>query len=203
MMNENIRRILSEISELEEELASVIDEQQERLHYRIEGSRIRFEENLRRIHHELKTGVLPWLRKSELRNIVSAPFIYVMTVPFVMLDVFLFVYQSVCFPLYRIPKVRRSNYVVVDRHHLGYLNVIEKMNCMFCGYVDGLLSYTRQIVSRTEMYWCPIKHARKVLDPHRRYARFTDFGAGEDYEAHVNEMRKKLSAEGRGNPSAD
>lgn len=202
-MNENIRRILSEISELEEELASVLDEQQERLHYRIEGSRIRFEENLRRIHHELKTGVLPWLRKSELRNIVSAPFIYAMVVPFVMLDIFLFVYQSVCFPLYRIPKVRRSNYVVVDRHHLGYLNAIEKVNCMFCGYVDGLLAYTRQIVSRTEMYWCPIKHARKVLDPHRRYARFTDFEAGEDYEAHVNNMRKKLSAEGRGNPSAD
>ena len=194
---------MNEISELEEELATVIDEQQERLHYRIEGSKIRFEENLRRIHHELKTGVLPWLRKSELRNIVSAPFIYAMIVPFVMLDVFLFVYQSVCFPLYRIPKVRRSNYVVVDRHHLGYLNVIEKVNCMFCGYADGLLSYTRQIVSRTEMYWCPIKHARKVLDPHRRYARFTDFETGEDYEAHVNEMRKKLSAEGRGNPSAD
>ncbi len=203
MMNENIRRILSEISELEEELASVIDEQQERLHYRIEGSRIRFEENLRRIHHELKTGVLPWLRKSELRNIASAPFIYLMMVPFVMLDVFLFVYQSVCFPLYRIPKVRRSNYVVVDRHHLGYLNAIEKVNCMFCGYVDGLLSYTRQIVSRTEMYWCPTKHARKVLEPHRRYSRFTDFGVGEDYEAHVTGMRKELSAEGRGNPSAD
>ena len=194
---------MNEISELEEELATVIDEQQERLHYRIEGSKIRFEENLRRIHHELKTGVLPWLRKSELRNIVSAPFIYAMIVPFVMLDVFLFIYQSVCFPLYRIPKVRRSNYVVVDRHHLGYLNVIEKVNCMFCGYADGLLSYTRQIVSRTEMYWCPIKHARKVLDPHRRYARFTDFETGEDYEAHVNEMRKKLSAEGRGNPSTD
>jgi hypothetical protein len=203
MMNENIRRILSEISELEEELASVIDEQQERLHYRIEGSRIRFEENLRRIHHELKTGVLPWLRKSELRNIASAPFIYLMIVPFVMLDVLLFVYQSVCFPLYRIPKVRRSNYVVVDRHHLGYLNAIEKVNCMFCGYVDGLLSYTRQIVSRTEMYWCPIKHARKVLEPHRRYSRFTDFGVGEDYEAHVDEMREKLSAEGRGKPPAD
>lgn len=202
-MNENIRRILSEIGELEEELASVIEEQQERLHYRIEGSKIRFEENLRRVHHELKTGVLPWLRKSDIRNIASAPFIYAMIVPFVMLDIFLFIYQAVCFPLYRISKVVRSNYVILDRHHLGYLNVIEKVNCMFCGYVDGLLSYTRQIVSRTEMYWCPIKHARKVLDPHRRYARFTDFGNAEDYEAHVEEMRKKLSTESRGNPSAD
>jgi len=202
-MNENIRRLLSEISDLEDELAKVMHEQQERLHYRIEGSRIRFEENLRKIHHELKTGVLPWLRKSELRNVVSAPFIYVMIVPFVMLDIFLFIYQSICFPLYRIPKVRRSSFIVIDRHHLGYLNVIEKVNCIFCGYVDGLLAYTRQVVSRTEMYWCPIKHARKVLDPLRRYARFTDFAAGEDYEAHVTAMRKELSAEGRGKPPAD
>jgi hypothetical protein len=200
-MNENIQRILNEISELEEELATVIHEQQERLHYRIEGSKIRFEENLRRIHHDLKVGVFAWLRKSELRNVVTAPFIYAMLIPFVVLDVFLFLYQSMCFPLYRIPKVRRSNFIILDRHQLGYLNVIEKLNCMYCGYVDGLLAYTRQILSRTETYWCPIKHARKVLDPHRRYARFTDFGVGEDYEAHVTVMREELSAEGGSQPA--
>lgn len=196
-MNENIRRILNEISELEEELSTVLHEQQERLHYRIEGSKIRFEENLRRIHHELKTGVFVWLRKSELRNVVSAPLIYAMIVPLVCLDIFLFIYQSICFPLYRIPKVKRSNFIILDRHNLGYLNSIEKLNCMYCGYVDGLLAYSRQILSRTETYWCPIKHARKVLDPHRRYVRFTDFGVGDDYEAHVAAMRRELSAEGR------
>ncbi len=201
-MNENIRRLLNEISELEDELATIMHEQQERLHYRVEGSKIRFEENLRKIHHDLKTGVFAWLRKSEARNVVSAPFIYAMLVPFVILDICLFIYQSICFPLYRISKVRRSNYIILDRHHLGYLNVIEKLNCIFCGYVDGLLAYSRQILSRTEMYWCPIKHARKILDPHRRYARYMDFGVGEDYEAHVAMMRNELSAEGQG-PTAD
>jgi len=200
-MNENIRSILSEIARLEEELATLIDEQQEKLHYRIEGSKIRFEENLRRLHHELKTGVLPWLRTSELRNVVSAPFVYAMIVPFVILDVFLTLYQFVCFPLYRIPKVRRSNYVIIDRHHLGYLNIIEKLNCIFCGYADGILAYTRQILSRTEMYWCPIKHARKVLDPHRRYAKFSDFGEGEEFETHIAAMREQVSQVG--NPDAD
>lgn len=192
-MNENIRRILGEISALEEELATLIHEQQEQLHYRIEGSRVRFEENLRRIHHELKTGVFAWLRRSELRNVVSAPFIYAMVVPFVMLDLFVTTYQAICFPLYRIPKVKRSNYIIVDRHNLGYLNIIEKLNCVFCGYADGLLAYTRQILSRTEMYWCPIKHARKVLDPHRRYAKFSDFAEGEEFEAHIAAMRKQVS----------
>ena len=194
-MNESVRRLLSEITRLEDELATAINEQQERLHYRIDGSKIRFEENLRRIHHELKTGVFAWLRKSEWRNVVTAPFIYSMIIPFVALDIFLFVYQSICFPLYRIPKVRRANYVIIDRHHLGYLNVIEKLNCAYCGYADGLLAYARQILSRTEMYWCPIKHARKVVDPHRRYARFPDYAAGEDYAAQVVELRESLSAE--------
>lgn len=194
VMNEYIGRILNEFSELEEELATVHHERQERLHYRIEGSKIRFEENLHRIHHELKTGVFAWLCKSELHNVESAPFTYAMLFPFVLLDVFLFVYQSVWFPLYRIPNVKRSNIIILDRHQLGYLNVIDRLNCMYRGHVDGLLAYSRQILSRTETYSCPIKRARKVLDPHRRYARFTNF---EDYEAHVADMRRELSAAGR------
>jgi len=194
-MNENIRKLLSDIARLEEELATVIQDQQEQLHYRIEGSKIRFEENLRRVHHELKTGVLTWLWTSEWRNVVSAPFIYAMIIPLLLLDLFVSTYQAVCFPLYRIPKVNRSHYIVVDRHHLGYLNIIEKMNCIYCGYGDGLLAYTRQILSRTEMYWCPIKHARKVLDPHRRYAKFSDFGDGDDFEAHVASMREQVATQ--------
>ena len=100
-MNESIQRLLSEITRLEDELAAVINEQQEKLHYRIDGSKIRFEENLRRIHHELKTGVFAWLRKSEWRNVVTAPFIYSMIIPFVALDIFLTVYQGICLPLLR------------------------------------------------------------------------------------------------------
>ncbi len=201
-MNENIRKLLGDIAKLEEELATVIHEQQEQLHYRIEGSKIRFEENLRRVHHELKTGVIAWLRKSELRNVLSAPFVYSMIIPLLLLDLFVTLYQAICFPLYRIPKVRRSNYIVVDRHHLGYLNVIEKINCIYCGYGDGLLAYTRQILSRTEMYWCPIKHARKVLDPHRRYAKFSDYGDGQNFGTVAANMREHLAAEAR-NESAD
>ena len=194
-MNENIRHVLSEIARLEEELSTLLHEQQEQLHYRIEGSKIRFEQNLRRIHQELRTGVVAWLLSSEIRNVLSAPFIYAMVIPVALLDAFLFVYQAICFPLYRVPKVRRSNYVVLDRHNLDYLNAIEKLNCLFCGYADGVLAYARQVLSRTETYWCPIKHARRVLDPHRRYARFADFGVAEEYEAHVNDMRRYVRGE--------
>jgi len=192
-MHDRIRQILTEITRLEDELAAALQEQQVRLRYRYEGSKIRFDENIRKIHHELKTGLFTWLRKSEVRNVVSAPFIYLMIVPFALLDLFVSTYQAVCFPLYRIARVRRSDYIVVDRHQLPYLNVLEKLNCVYCGYVNGLVRYTSEIASRTELYWCPIKHARKVLDPHRRYAAFADFGDAEGYRMRLDELRDSLA----------
>jgi len=191
-MHDRIRQIPSEITRLEDELAAVLQEQQVRLRYRFEGSRIRFDENLRKLHTELKTGLFAWLRKSEVRNVASAPFIYLMIVPFAVLDFFLTLYQAVCFPLYRVTRVRRADYIVVDRHQLPYLNALEKLNCVYCGYVSGLIAYASEIASRTELYWCPIKHARKVMSPHRRYAAFADFGDAEAYLARLDEHRASL-----------
>ncbi len=133
---------------------------------------------------------------------LSAPFIYAMIVPFVILDICLTVYQAICFRLYDVPRVERSQFIVIDRHSLSYLNSIERFNCIYCGYANGLLAYAREITSRTEQYWCPIKHARKVLDPHRRYARFADFGDAADYYEHLQRMRTQLSEEDRGQREA-
>jgi len=199
-MHDRIRQILIEITRLEDELATALQEQQVRLRYRYEGSKIRFDEGLRKIHHELKTGIFTWLRRSEVRNVVSAPFIYMMIVPFAFLDLFVSAYQAICFPLYRITKVRRSDYIVVDRHQLPYLNVLEKLNCIYCGYATGLIGYTGEIASRTELYWCPIKHARRVLDPHRRYAAFADFGDAEGYRMRLDELRDSLTKSGENTP---
>lgn len=196
-MNARIRQLLADISKLEDELTTVIQEQQIKLRYRIEGSRVRFDANLRKIHHELKTGLLTWLRASEIRNVISAPFIYMMIIPFVFLDLVLSIYQLICFPLYRIPKVKRSRYILIDRHQLAYLNIIEKFNCIYCGYVGGLVAYTRQIVTRTEMYWCPIKHARAILDPHRQYAAFADYGDADNYPSLLAKMRLDLARQER------
>ena len=55
-------------------------------------------------------------------------------VPLVLLDLSVTLYQWVCFPLYRIPRVQRSRYFVFDRTHLAYLNLLEKINCAFCSY---------------------------------------------------------------------
>lgn len=193
-MSTRVSEILGEIRRLEDELEEAVKTHQEDFLYRVEGARVRFEEAARQAHQRLRVGIFRWLGESELRNIASAPVIYLMIVPLVVLDIFVCFYQFVCFPLYRIPKVKRSQFIVIDRQLLEYLNAFEKLNCVYCGYANGLIGYLREIVARTELYWCPIKHARKILDPHRRYARFADFGQGEDYPEYQRAMREALAA---------
>ncbi|MFT4564014.1 MAG: hypothetical protein ACI9BW_003776 [Gammaproteobacteria bacterium] len=195
MVNEKVRNLLARINELEDELYDAMHEQQTSLLYRFEGTKVKFERNFRETHLKLKTGLLKWIAESEIRNVVTAPVIYSVIVPIVVLDVTLTAYQSFCFPLYRIRKVNRASYVIVDRHHLSYLNSIEKLNCVYCGYVAGVLSYAREISARTEQYWCPIKHAHKIFDPGRRYTRYADFGDGDSYHATHAQLRSELAAE--------
>lgn len=194
-MGKRINELLNDIRRLEDELEDALRGSQEHALYRLEGTRVLFERSVELGHRRFRVGLLRWLRDSSARNIASAPFIYAMILPFLLLDAAIWLYQAICFPLYRIPRVRRSRYIVIDRHRLSYLNGIEKLNCAYCGYANGLMSYVREVVARTEQYWCPVKHARRILDPHRRYARFADFGDSEGYQAHLERMREELAAE--------
>jgi hypothetical protein len=112
----------------------------------------------------------------------------------VVLDLFVWVYQWVCFPLYGLARVERAPYFVFDRVHLGYLNIIEKINCAYCSYGNGLMAYAREVVGQTEQYWCPIKHARKVLHAHPYYMGFVDFGDAQAYRTELNVLRARLAA---------
>lgn len=192
-MQTRVSELLGEIRKLEEQLEDAIRTHEVEFLYRIDGTKVKFERAVRKAHRKLRVGLFRWLRTSELRNIVTAPIVYSMFVPLAVLDIAVSFYQLVCFPLYRIPFVRRRRFITLDRHHLSYLNVIEKLHCVYCGYASGLISYTREIVARTEQYWCPVKHARKILDPHRRYARFADFGDAEEFPEHVAHMREMLA----------
>jgi hypothetical protein len=192
-MSDRIRTLLDQIHDLETELGEILQEQENRALYRIRGKRIEFERTVRKTHRQLKTGLLRWFRESALRNALSAPFIYGMIVPLFIYDLSLTIYQQICFRLYRIPLVRRADYIVIDRHHLAYLNSAEKINCAYCGYANGLVAYAREITARTEQYWCPIKHARKVRDAHARYRYFIPYGEPDDLPARIAEFRRKLS----------
>ena len=121
--------------------------------------------------------------------------IYSLIVPFVLLDACVSLYQAVCFPAYGIAKVRRGDYFAFDRAHLGYLNALEKLNCAYCTYANGLIAYVRKIGSRTEAYWCPIKHARRTMGTHARYVGFEDFGDGEGYRVQLDRHRKSVMSD--------
>lgn len=194
-MHEDIRRLVNEIAAREAELRERLQQQQEQIRFRLEGRRVEFAEELRATHRRARVNVLVWIARSDWRNALSAPFIYALILPFALLDLFLGLYQAICFRLYRLPRVPRADYIVIDRHHLGYLNVLQKLNCVYCGYVNGLIAWAREIASVTEQYWCPVKHARKVLDGHRRYARFLDYGDAEAYPVKVLDLREEVRAE--------
>ncbi|MBW2100910.1 MAG: hypothetical protein JRG68_09200, partial [Deltaproteobacteria bacterium] len=99
----------------------------------------------------------------------------------------------ICFPVYGIPKVKRSDYIIIDRHYLEYLNIIEKINCVFCGYFTGLIGFVQEVAARTEQYWCPIKHAHKTKTIHSRYNNFfIDYGNGDRYQEKLKEIRKSF-----------
>jgi hypothetical protein len=91
--------------------------------------------------------------------------------------------------------VRRREYLLFDRAQLAYLNVIEKAHCFYCSYANGLLAYAREIVGRTEQYWCPIKHSGRVEAAHARYPRFVEYGDGDSYHRELAVLREELRLE--------
>ncbi len=121
--------------------------------------------------------------------VLTAPLIYVLIVPLAMLDLFVNLYQAVCFPVYGIPKVRRRDHIVIDRQRLAYLNGLQKLNCIYCGYANGLIGWVREVAARTEAHWCPIKHSRHVAEPHLLYPGFVDFGDEKAFQNRLTAQR--------------
>ena len=195
MKNQRIQQLLGQIKALEDELHTAISEQQTTMFFQIKGKRVEFEQSIKKAHRRLRRNFFRWLVTDRPQNLITGPIIYSMIIPLVVTDVFITFYQLTCFPIYGIKKVRRANYIIFDRQHLSYLNFIEKFHCTYCAYGTGMIAYISEIVARTEQYFCPIKHARKILGTHSRYARFLDFGAAENYEAKLEEYRVSLNKE--------
>lgn len=192
-MSERIRELLAHIQALEEEIEEEFQQAETHVLYEIRNRRVHFDEKVKRAHRRLRMGLVRWLRTSHPLSVLSAPVIYAMIVPIAFLDLCLSVYQAICFPLYGIPHVRRSRFIVLDRHQLAYLNGPEKLNCVYCGYANGVIGYAREIAARTEQYWCPIKHARRIVGTHSRYPLFRDYADSMDYHQHLEQLRKALA----------
>jgi hypothetical protein len=192
-MNPQVAALIDKMRSVEAELEAELAKHRAELRIGLEKGRAIFEEEILRRHRELKTRLSAYLLAARPLVVVTAPVIYSVIVPLVLLDLFVTVYQAVCFPVYGIPKVRRRDYLVFDRHHLAYLNALEKLNCAYCSYANGLIAYVREIASRTEEYWCPIKHARRLIGAHAHYATFEDYGDAEGYRRRLEELRETLA----------
>lgn len=49
-----------------------------------------------------------------------------------------FLYQWIMRPLFGIKRLRWHDYVILDRHRIDGLVKIDKFNCLFCGYANGI-----------------------------------------------------------------
>lgn len=188
-----LQDIVEEITKLEKELLLEIQRKEARFLYRIKGKKVYFEEETKKLHRTVATKISIYLRSTSFFVLITAPVIWSCIVPALILDAAASIYQFLCFPVYHIPKVKRSDYVIIDRQSLNYLNLIEKLNCCYCGYFNGLLAYIQEIAARTEQYWCPIKHAGKMRAVHNRYYKFLDYGDHHAYRERIDMLRNDFS----------
>lgn len=184
-----VATLLERIRALEAELEAELARRRAELRIGMERGRVVFEQEILRRHREMKTKLWRYIARARPLVVLTAPVIYAGIVPFMLLDAFVTLYQAVCFPAYGIEKARRADYLIFDRRYLAYLNAVEKLNCAYCSYANGVIAYAREVAARTEKHWCPIKHARRAIGTHDLYKEFADYGDAEAY--------RKLSNPGR------
>ena len=186
-MKKHIDELLQRIQSLQEELEEEYRKRREDL----DEKRAQLAEEFLRTQRRYKMGLFRFLVRSRFLVVLTAPVIYAGWIPFLLMDLFVTLYQYICFPIYRIPRVKRSDYVVLDRGELPYLNLVEKFNCFYCSYGTGVAAYVREVAARTEQYWCPIKHARRIRGAHGRYPQFFDYGDAEAFRQGVERLRRQ------------
>jgi hypothetical protein len=186
---DEITRLSGSIRALERELEVALAKRRVELNYTVHNGVAHFEHIVVAKHRLLKARLSHYILGARPAMILTAPAIYAVIIPVLLLDLFVAVYEAVCFPVYGIPRVRRSDYLAFDREQLAYLNALEKLNCAYCAYANGVFAYVREVSARTEQYWCPIKHARRVLGVHARYGSFVDYGDGEAFRHELERLR--------------
>jgi len=193
-MIDHMNQLVDQLKALEAEIEAEAAKRHAQLRFGIKRGRVVFEQEVLRRHRELQTSLKTYILNARPLVVLTAPVIYAMIVPLVVLDVTVTIYQAICFPAYGIPRVKRSDYFIFDRGHLAYLNALEKLNCAYCSYANALFAYASEIGGRTERHWCPIKHARRAALTHAHYREFVDYGDGEAYRQRIADMEKEAAA---------
>lgn len=188
-MDSNVQELLVKIKRLEQELVVELQKKEKEYFYEVLDKKVRFQKEVKEQNRRFVKAIHRYLGDASLRNILTIPVVWACLVPALFMDLVVSIFQMICFPVYSIPKVKRHEYIIIDRQYLSYLNLIEKINCCYCGYFGGLIGYVQEIAARTEQYWCPIKHAHRIKMTHSRYKNFLDYGDGERFRAENHELR--------------
>jgi hypothetical protein len=186
------QRLRATERELEIEAERLLHEGRERFQYTLARGRVLFDRRFGSWLRNYRTGSLTMLRQAPIGHLLTAPVIYSLIFPLLLLDLMVSIYQLICFPVYGIQRVKRGDYLVIDRHHLPYLNLVERINCIYCSYGNGVIAYAREVAALTEQFWCPIKHARRQADPHRLSDRFLEYGDAAGYRRELPSIRDSL-----------
>jgi hypothetical protein len=125
-MTAQFNSLMEKLRSIESEIEAELTKRREELRFRLENRRIVFEQEVLRVHRAIKVRATRYFIDANPLIVLSAPVIYSLIVPIALADVWVMAYQAICFPIYKIPMVSRRDYLVFDRHHLAYLNIIEK-----------------------------------------------------------------------------
>ncbi len=186
-MNDTIREILAKIESLNTDLKEEYERLATKYGFHLQKKKVIFLEEFRRRNKSYKLPSWKYVIPTSIRHLLSIPFIYGVFIPAVLFDISITIYQWITFPLYHIPRVKRSEFFIYERRFLDYLNLVQKINCLYCSYFNGLAAYTVEIGSRTERYWCPIKSAHKPKFSHGWYRDFADYGSPEAWNEKMSD----------------
>lgn len=188
-MNAQLKELLERIRTLQDDVEALYRTARED----IDRQKAELAGEFARRQRRYRVGLLRFVARARPLVLLTAPLIYLGWLPFLLMDVFVTLYQRVCFPIYGIARVRRADYLIFDRAQLPYLNLVERFNCFYCSYGNGVAAYTREVAARTEQYWCPIKHARRLRDAHPHYPNFVESGDAQSYRRELDRLRRELA----------
>jgi hypothetical protein len=191
-MSDALDSLVAKMRELEIEMMRELRRKEADFFYQVRAKKVRFTEEARVRHFKLSKRIHRYIMDSTFLVLLTAPVIWFCLLPLAFLDLVISIYQAMCFGIYGIPKVCRSDYLLLDRSRLAYLNFVEKLNCEYCAYGNGVLAYAAEVAARTEQYWCPIKHALRMKSIHSRYKFFFDYGDAEHYRLQIEKVRRSF-----------
>jgi hypothetical protein len=196
-LNRTIEDLKRQLEDLEKKITAEIQKNSEAFQYTFLRNKPFFSREVRSKYRDYVQNPIWYILQSPISFILTSPFIYILILPAILTDFLVTIYQHINFRIYGIPIVRRSDYVIIDRHKLPYLNIIEKFHCVYCSYFNGVLSYSGEVAARTEQFWCPIRHARPDAPRHSRTYQFADYGDATYHEklAIIRQELKNLENE--------